>query len=104
MIEFKDPEYFLGVLKWAAEHDCAGKLAERLSYLATYGIGDNTCEIHRDFAPHSFGFCMKRPDGSCWFFGGLIYSGPGQPLDGSAPALTVRIGANGSQHNWSVHT
>ena len=47
---------------------------------------------------------MKHPDGSRWFNGGLIYSGPGQPLDGSAPALTVGIGIDSSVHNWSVHT
>ncbi len=104
MIEFKDPEHFLSVLKWAAEHDCATKLAERLNYLATYANGDNICELYRDFAPHSFEFLMKHADGSRWFNGGLIYSGPSQPLNGSAPALTVGIGVDNSQHNWSVHT
>jgi hypothetical protein len=34
----------------------------------------------------------------------LIYFGPGQPLDGSAPALTVGIGIDSSAHGWSIHT
>lgn len=104
MIEFKDPEHLLEVLKFAAEHDCSDKLAARLDYLATYGTGTNTCELYRDWAPHSFAILMKRPDGSTWFNGGLIYSGPGQPLDGSAPALTVGIDIDSSVHGWSVHT
>ena len=42
-----------------------------------------------------------------WFNGGLIYSGPGHPLDGSGPAFTVSLDeevAAGKRHTWSVHT
>jgi len=104
MIKFEDPEHLAEVLKFAAENGCADKLADRLDYLARYGDGDNTCHLHRDFAPHSFDFLMLKPDGSRWFNGGLIYSGPGQPLNGSAPALTVGIGIDSSKHGWSIHT
>lgn len=104
MIEFKDPEHFLTVLEWAVKNNCAKQLIDRLEYLCGYGNGDNCVHIYRDFAPNSFEFLMHRPDGTRWFNGGLIYSGPGQTLDGSAPALTVSLSPTGSEHNWSVHT
>lgn len=104
MIAFKDPEHLASVLRFAVENDCATKLLERLDYLAKYQDGQNMCEVYSDWAPNSFAFVLKRPDGSTWFNGGLIYSGPGQPLDGSAPALTVGIGIDSSKHGWSVHT
>jgi hypothetical protein len=104
MIEFKNPEHFAKVLEFALNNKCAGNLGDKLDYLAGYSGGDNICEIYNDFAPNSFEFLMKHPDGTRWFNGGLIYSGPGQPLDGSAPALTVGIGIDSSKHNWSIHT
>ena len=36
MIEFKDPEHFLSVLKWAITNGCGDKLLERLEYLASH--------------------------------------------------------------------
>ena len=103
MINFHDTEHLAEVLKFAVHHTCADKLIERLQYLASYGNGDNICEVAKDFAPHSFEFLMKHPDGKPWFRGGLIYSGPGQRLDGSAPAFTVSL-SHETGHNWSVHT
>lgn len=104
MIEFNEPTHLLETLKFAAEVGAASNLIERLEYLANYAGGGSTCKLFKDFAPHSFEFTIYRPDGSRWFDGGLIYSGPGQPLDGSAPALTVGIGTDSSKHSWSVHT
>jgi len=104
MICFPDHEHLASVLRFAAENNCADKLVEKLSYLAQYGDGTNMCEVYADWAPNSFAFLMKHPDGTRWFNGGLIYSGPGQPLNGSAPALTVGIGIDSSKHGWSVHT
>lgn len=98
-----DPERFATVMEFALANGAARKLIERLEYLANYGEGNNTCELHNDFAPHSFEFLMCRPDGSRWFHGGLIYSGPGQPLDGTGPALTVGLFQEAG-HSWSVHT
>jgi hypothetical protein len=104
MIDFKTPDHFLAVLQWAVANNCAKQLTERLDYLANYGDGNNVVELYADFAPQSFEFLMKKPDGSRWFNGGLIYSGPGQPLDGSSPALTVSLEKTGHEHKWSVHT
>jgi hypothetical protein len=39
--------------------------------------------------------------------GGLIYSGPGAPSDGSAPSFSVSLNpdaATGQKHTWSIHT
>jgi len=104
MIKFLDPEHFAQVLEFALQNKCAGQLGDKLDYLTHYGDGKNTCAIYRDWAPNSFAFGIDRPDGTRWFNGGLIYSGPGQPLDGSAPALTVGIGIDSSKHGWSIHT
>ena len=104
MIKFENPEHLAKVMQFALHNGCADKLLERLDYLAQYGEGDNTCHLHRDSAPNSFAFAMLKPDGEFWFNGGLIYSGPDQPLDGSFPGLTVGIGIDSSKHGWSVHT
>ena len=104
MIEIKDSDYFLEVLRFAVDNECHINLINKIEYLAHYGDGKNTCYVYKDWAPHSFEFVMHDSDDKRWFNGGLIYSGPGQPLDGSAPALTVGIGIDSSKHSWSVHT
>lgn len=104
MITIHCPEHLIQTFKFAAQVGVADRLAERLEFLAQFGDQNNICELHRDSAPHSFSFLMRHPSGTPWFNGGLIYSGPRQPLDGSAPALTVGIGIDSSQHGWSIHT
>jgi hypothetical protein len=104
MIDIKDANRFLEVLSFAVLNNCADKLVDRLEYLANYGNGNCIVELHNDHAPHSFAFVMKHSNGNRWFNGGLIYSGPGQPLDGSGPAFTVSLAPTGHEHNWSVHT
>ena len=104
MIKSFNDEHLAAVKAFAESVGALPQLEDKLDYLANYGDGDMTCELHADWAPHSFAFAMTRPDGSRWFNGGLIYSGPGQPLDGSFPALTVGIGVDSSKHSWSVHT
>ena len=105
-----DQDHFDQVRAWAEQHGCLDQLQKKLDYLTEYSDEPTTCELYRDFAPHSFEFVMKRADGSRWFNGGLIYSGPGQPLDGSFPALTVSINnffnrrSDAPLHDWSVHT
>lgn len=104
MIEFKNTKHLIEVMDFATKVGAMDKLLDKLRYLAEYGDGSNICELYGDWAANSFAFGMNRPDGTRWFNGGLIYSGPGQPLDGSAPALTVGIGIDSSVHGWSVHT
>lgn len=121
-------ERFLEVMKFAAENDLLSQLLQKLHYLDNYANGEgqtydksqakNTrCTLSRDFAPLSFRFCMEKCDlwsdndalreqrGKPWehyFIGGLIYSGPDQPMDGTAPALTVSI--ESSQIGWTINT
>lgn len=104
MIDIRDADYFIKVLDEAVKLGAADKLVDKIRYLTEYGEGDNCCELYEDHAPLSFAFLMKRSDGTRWFNGGLIYSGPQQPLGGSAPALTVGIGIDSSVHGWSIHT
>jgi hypothetical protein len=88
------------------------QLERQLGYLADYGRnGDRPsrqCVLSYDFALHSFSFAHYwLPDSTgdgkrqLWLNGGLIYSGPTSPGDGSFPALTVNL------HNgigWICHT
>lgn len=103
MITIHDPNHFIEVIRFAFAVDALDKFRERLDYLNQYADGRCNCHLHKDFAPHSFEFVMHREDGTRWFNGGLIYSGPGQPMDGSAPAMTVSLSRE-SGHNWGVHT
>ena len=103
-LKIQDPYHFATVLEWAVANKCHDKLIEKLDYLGNYSDEATTCWLYSDFALNSFKFVMERADGMRWFSGGLIYSGPTQPLDGSAPALTVGIDIDSSVHGWSVHT
>lgn len=104
MIRIACPEHFAETLEFAASVGAFKAFMKRVEYLTTYGDGLNTVELHKDWAPHSFEFLMLRPDGTRWFNGGLIYQGPGQPGDGSAPALTVSLCSDPAVHKWGVHT
>lgn len=103
-LKIEDTEHFARVVEFAIANKCYDKLMERLDYLGHYSDHPTVCCLYHDHAPNSFAFVMKNEQGQGWFAGGLIYSGPSQPLDGSAPALTVGIGIDSSRHGWSVHT
>jgi hypothetical protein len=97
---------------FATEVNALEKLASKIHYLECYADpekkGEARCTLYHDFAPHSFAFTIEKKlkDGSwsLWFNGGLIYSGPGQPADGSMPALSVNVEGTPAGHDWSVHT
>jgi hypothetical protein len=86
------------------------QLERQLCYLGlgTFLGARSQCRLGGDFAPHSFGFChyilpADARDGKRTFAmnGGLIYSGPGSPGDGSFPALSVNLH---SGVGWFRHT
>lgn len=94
------------------------ELASTLMYLHTYanhndgptrhGIDKTRCTLHPDFAPLSFAFRMDRRNDQTgeyeyWFNGGLIYSGPDCPADGSFPSLSVDVNPS-DKPTWRVHT
>jgi hypothetical protein len=72
--------------------------------------GDTLALIGADFAAHSLRFAImengyaQTRGGACVHNGGFIYEGPGQPLNGSFPALTVSLSSDPSKHSWSIHT
>ncbi len=109
VVQDNDKEYFSKV-KQFAEGVGASSLHEELSYLSNYGQGDYLCFIIKDFSPYSFAFTMFRQQKEVYvrsFNGGLIYSGPGIPSNGSFPSFTVSLdedAASGKRHMWSVHT
>ncbi len=103
MLTLHDPDHFLEVVKFAISVGALDKFQERIDYLNTYADGYCNCHLAKDSAPNSFDFVMFKDDGTRWFNGGLIYSGPGQPMDGSAPAFTVSL-TQSKGHSWGVHT
>lgn len=101
----------LDAAKAFAERVGAGdRLQRMLDYLANFGGTPEMYEarLYGDHAAFSFGFSLHplrdgKP-GDAMIAGGVIYSGPGQALDGSAPALTVSLTQSRHQHDWSCHT
>jgi len=84
------------------------QLARQLSWLASgkFFGQPSQCVLGPDFAPHSFTFAhflLPQGDETRRFGmnGGLIYSSPDSPGDGSFPALTVNLH---SGVGWSCHT
>lgn len=106
MLDIRCEEYLAEVKQWAAQNACLPALEQKLDRLTNYGddgYGKFITYLHQDFSPHSFAFTVKK-DGNRYLTGGLIYSGPSQPLDGSGPAFTVGIGTDSTKHGWSIHT
>jgi hypothetical protein len=105
MIKIHCPDKLAEAIEFGFNNNCIDKLMDKLEYLSVYNPDNKTTlHLHGDFAPLSFEFLICHEDGSRYFNGGLIYSGPGQPLDGTGPALTVGIGIDSSRHGWSIHT
>lgn len=96
-------EYFAEVCAFAKDAECSEALTRALNRLKTMA-GDGIAYLHKDFAPLSFAFMIVDPNGKRGLVGGLIYSGPGQALDGSAPTFTVSVDPPSDNHNWSIHT
>jgi hypothetical protein len=91
--------------------DAEESLKDQLDYLDNYmlhGEHPTTCRVFSDFAPHSLYFELVMTDSESRIFnGGIIYSGPGLPSNGSAPSFTVSLdddAAAGKKHMWSIHT
>lgn len=111
-------DHFAHVMQYAAKRNLlTGKygLLDQLHYLGHYAEQRAKQEqweirttLYWDFAPQSFRFNVEiqknEPEAKWQQFlnGGLIYSGPDQPLDGSFPALTVSLAD--PHEGWSTHT
>ena len=96
-------EYFAEVTAFAEEAECSEALTRTLSRLKNMA-GEGTAYLHKDFAPLSFAFMILDKDGKRDLVGGMIYSGPGQTLNGSAPTFTVSVEPPSNDHKWSIHT
>lgn len=96
-------KHLFETLNFAADADCLNLLLDRLFYLDQYGGNNARCELHFDFAPHSFGFAIVCANGTTGMVGGLIYGGPGESTSGG-PAYSVEITPDMSSHRWMVHT
>jgi hypothetical protein len=112
MLIIENQEHFDSVRDFARSVGAGAELQRHLDFLASFG-GDAAkvrCRLYSDFAPHSFFWRMEysSPDG--WkteLVGGLIYSGPGAPSDGSAPSFSVSLNPDVAavrKHMWSIHT
>src|ERR1700751_1529014 len=112
MMIIEDQEHLDKVREFAPSVGAEAELQKQLDFLAGFG-GDAAkvrCHLYRDFAPHSFFWLVEHSSLDRWkprLFGGLIYSGPGIPSDGSAPSFSVSLNtdaASGRKHMWSIHT
>jgi hypothetical protein len=91
---------------------CTNDMVERSDGAPSFeeSAGDTLALIGSDFAAHSLRFAVMENgsaytrDGKCVYNGGFIYEGPGQPLNGSFPALTVSLSSNPNKHSWGIHT
>jgi hypothetical protein len=100
------------VREFARSVGAEAELQKQLDFLASFG-GDAArvrCYLYRDFAPHSFCWRTEHSSLDGWkpgLVGGLIYSGPCAPSDGSSSSLSVSLNpdaATGQKHMWSIHT
>ena len=96
-------EYFKQVCDFAAKAEASEALTKALNRLRAMA-GDGIAHLHSDFAPHSFAFVIFDEAGKRGLMGGMIYSGPNQILNGSAPTFTVSIEPPSNEHKWSIHT
>jgi hypothetical protein len=112
MLIIENQQHFDEVREFARSVGAVAELQRRLDFLANFG-GDAAkvrCRLYSDFAPHSFFWRMEYSSLEGWqtgLVGGLIYSGPGAPSDGSAPSFSVSLNpdaAAGRTHMWSIHT
>lgn len=112
MLIIENQPYFDKVYEFARSVGAETELQKQLDHLAAFG-GDAAkvrCRLYSDFAPHSFFWRMEHSSLDDWkpgLVGGLIYSGPGAPSDGSTPSFSVSLSADaatGRKHMWSIHT
>lgn len=115
-ITITDPVGLREAVNFAQAAGCVDELGRglvRLFQTLTVGMTEHskrTAEIGKDFAPHSFTFCIwdgERLRSNVVLVGGLIYAGPTAPGDGSAPSFSVDLAwAMGERpaHSWSIHT
>lgn len=69
---------------------------ERLKQWEKNSNGRYEIELYRDFAPYSFGFAERTPDGRSGIVGGLLYHG--------RPDESFAVMIEGPFHGWSIHT
>ena len=112
MMIIEDQEHLDKVREFARSVGAEAELQKQLDFLAGFG-GDGAkvrCHLYSDFATHSFFWRMEHSSSEGWktsLVGGLIYSGPRAPSDGSAPSFSVSLNpdaASGRKHMWSIHT
>lgn len=96
-------EHFAEVTAFAKQAEASEALTNALSRLKNLA-GDGTAYLHKDFAPLSFAFMILDKAGKRDLVGGMIYSGPSQILNGSAPTYTVGVEPPSIDHKWSIHT
>lgn len=112
---------WLEAIEFAIRHNCLCQLVRDVSYICNGSgrEGPTKVVLGHDFAPLSFTFAkfvglnndgkltMQMDEVASWKFmfnGGLIYEGPGQVCDGSAPTFTVSLGESRTVHSWGCHT
>lgn len=116
MIVFTNPKHFASVAQFAAEVGGLDSLIDSIKNLDRFfGRTDITARVSPDTVSDpkdpNFRFAIfgKTRYGmeDLLMHGGIIYSGPGRPCDGSAPNFAVSLDPDayaGKTPKWSIHT
>lgn len=117
MIKIQNPHHFADVVRFAAQVGALDSLINAINGIDQwFDLDLNSPDVTATIIPDSpyegeksFRFFLKdeKKPQFVLMHGGIIYSGPGHPSDGSAPSLTVSLDPDasaGTTHKWSVHT
>jgi hypothetical protein len=115
MITFSNPQHFAQTVQFAANVGALDSLVNAIKDLDRwFDESDIEAVVYPDTMSDpedpNFRFslyCNQAKGRVILLHGGIIYSGPGRPSDGSAPSFTVSLdpaAMAGSKHQWSVHT
>jgi hypothetical protein len=108
MLEIKCDDHYKRVVAFAEKKGLKKYLDIRLDYLRTYADpeekGKCVVELHKDFAPASFGLLWKK-NGEVWMNGGLVFHGDQAGWDDKGvyvDPLSVLLVSD--ENPFSIHT
>jgi len=100
MLRIPNSKHLFDTLEFAQKVGRLNELLGLLSRVSGFARDEEIVTILKDFAPHSFGFCVGKPGQDTRFNGGIIYHGP--LLDGSRPeTFSIQLVET---DGWSIHT
>lgn len=109
-IEDNTEGHLRDVIAFARSVGALDEMDRCLRAMAAWCHAGGRVRLWRDGRPEGMSFYFELMDKGAdgqerrAFNGGVIYRGPGRPLDGSAPAFTVSLHEADKPHSWTIHT